>query len=145
MISDTKRFSLIQLTPQTPFHIDFNWWMQHDNDWRVHMLSCLCPEHQTAFSTVDTNITIDWIDPVTAEVKLVDGLQHILMTHCAKQPDFLTHQTTLVDAVFRVFLANGNKPLSAEEISTQTGKQAMTIVRTLGGPKVYKGLRPYQP
>lgn len=55
---------------------------------------------------------LDWVDPLTAEVQPVNGLQHVLIEHCAKQPDFLAPGTPLVDLIFRVFLANGNTPLS---------------------------------
>jgi len=141
-MTDLKRFSLIKPTSNTPFHIDFDWWKQNDNDWHVHLLGCLCQEHQASFSDLAKNRSIDWIDPQTAEVHVVDGLQHILMTHCAKQNDFLTNYTTLVDAVFRVLLANGNSPLTPADLAAHTGKPADTILRTLAGSKVYKGIRP---
>ena len=49
-----------------------------------------------------------------------------------------------MDAVFRVFIANGNQPLSPEELTDRIGRpgQANTILRTLSGARVYKGLRP---
>jgi len=139
---EVKHFSLVKPTVQTPFYIDFDWWKKHDNNWRVFLLSCLCPEHQQAFSDLEGNISIDWVDPQTAEVQSVDGLQHILITHCAKQPDFLTEHTTLVDAVFRVLLANGNIPMTPIDLAIHTGKPAEMILRTLAGGQVYKGLRP---
>jgi hypothetical protein len=51
----------------------------------------------------------------------------------------------LVDAIFRVFLANGNTPLNPAQIAERIGRphQAQTILRTLSGGRVYKGLRPY--
>jgi len=67
----------------------------------------------------------------------------VLITHCAKQPDYLTPQTSLVNAVFRLFLANGNAPLSPAEMQERLGKPANTILRTLSSPRVYKGIRPY--
>ena len=144
MKDDFKKFSLVKPTVDTPFHIDYDWWKQHDNNWRVHLQSCLCPEHQTVYSETSESFTIDWIDPTTAQVQSVDGLQNILMTHCAIQPDFLTNHTTLVDSVFRIFLANGNSPLTAEEIAQKIDKNPQVILRTLSGPKVYKGIRPCQ-
>jgi hypothetical protein len=85
---------------------------------------------------------IDWVDPMTAEVKAVDGVQNTLMLHCAKQPEFLTAQTALVDAVFRLFLTNGNIPMSSDELGKRLNRPAITILRTLGGLRVYKGIRP---
>ena len=139
-----KRFSLVKPTITTPFHIDFNWWKQNDNNWRVYLHDCLCSEHQAAFSIYEESEWIDWVDPETAEIQQVDGLQHVLITHCAKQPGFLTSNTSLVDVVFRVFLADGNLPLTPEELSEKVGRQAETILKTLAGPIVYKGLRPYK-
>ncbi len=134
--------SLVKPTILTPYHIDFGWWGQNDRDWRVYLRSFLCPEHQVAFANVDIFAQVDWIDPDTAEVQRVDGLQNILITHCAKQQSFISQQNTLVDSVFRLFLANGNTPLTTEQLALELGKDATTILRTISGPRVYKGLRP---
>jgi hypothetical protein len=141
-MNEVKRFSLIKPSVNTPFHIDFAWWKQHDNDWRIFLLSYLCPEHQAAFSNLQGDQEVDWIDPETAEVQTVDGLQQVLITHCAKQEGFLTEHTTMVDAVFRILLANGNAPLTPAELSNRLSRPAETILRTLAGPQVYKGIRP---
>ncbi len=138
----TSKFSLVKPTVQTPFKIDFEWWKTHDHNWRVYLFSFLCAEHQAVFEKVENQLWIDWIDPETAEVTQVDGLQHILMTHCAAQPDFVNSHTTLVDAVFRVLLSNGNNAISPAELSERIGKSATTILQTLSGPRVYQGIRP---
>jgi hypothetical protein len=139
---DPKRFSLVKPTPDTPFHIDFAWWKQHDNNYRVYLHDCLCQEHRELYINLDDESWIDSINPETAEIKRVDGLQHVLITHCARQPGFLTLNTTLVDAVFRTFLANGNKPMSPNDLGVQINRPGETILRTLAGPQIYKGLRP---
>ena len=139
-----KRTSIVKPTVNTPFHVDFNWWKKNERDWHVYLRSLLCPEHQQAFAEVDEGQTIDWVDPATAEVKPVDGIQNALMTHCVKQPDFLTNQTALVEAVFRLFLVNGNQPMCAEDLAKRLSRPANTILTTLAGPRVYKGLRPVQ-
>lgn len=141
-MTEIKRINLVKPTVQTRFHIDFNWWGQNDRDWRVYLRNFLCPQHQEAFANVDIFDQVDWVDPETAEVQRVDGLQNILITHCAKQHTFITQQNTLVDSVFRIFLANGNTPLSVEELAEELGRDANTILRTISGPRVYKGLRP---
>lgn len=141
-MSEGKRFSFIKPTVQTCFHIDFDWWSKNDRSWRVYLRSNLCPEHQQAFENLQVGDEVDWVDPETAEVQVVDGLQHVLITHCAKQPDFIPDHSTLVDAVFRVFLANGNMPLTPIELSERLGRPADTILKTLSGTRVYKGIRP---
>ena len=141
-MSDPGKFSLIKPTLDTPFRIDFEWWKSHDHNWRVFLQSFLCDEHQKAFADLTDEVWIDWIDPQTAEVQHVDGLQHVLMTHCAKQADFVSNTTTLVYGVFRVLLANGNIPSTPNELSTMIGKSPEIILRTLSGPTVYQGIRP---
>ncbi len=134
--------SLLKPGIQTPFHIDFAWWEQNDRDWHVYLRSLLCAEHQQALADLQEGAMIDWVDPQTAEVKPVDGIQHALMSHCALQPDFVTEHTTVVEAVFRNFLVSGNQPMSAADLSKKLHRPAETILRTLTGPRVYRGLRP---
>ena len=136
--------SLLKPNAQTPFHIDFDWWQQNERDWHVFLRSLLCAEHQEAFADVAEDSTIDWIDPQTAEVKQVNGVQHVLMSHCALLPEFLNERTAMVEAIFRIFLTNGNIPLNAEELGKRLGRPADTILRTIAGPRVYRGLRPLQ-
>ena len=140
-----RRTSIVKPTLDTPFHVDFNWWMKNERDWHVYLRSLLCAEHQEAFANVDEGQTIDWVDPDTAEVKPVEGIQNALMTHCARLPDFLTEQTALVEAVFRLFLTNGNAPMSSREMGERLKRPPETILRTLAGPRVYKGIRPFIP
>jgi hypothetical protein len=138
-----KRPSLVKPSVNTPFRIDFDWWKKSERDWHVYLRSLLCAEHQEAFANMEEGQAIDWIDPVTAEVKPVEGVQNALMTHCVKQPDFLTDQTALVEAVFRIFLANGNIPMSSDELASRLKRPPETILRTLVGARVYKGIRPF--
>jgi hypothetical protein len=50
----------------------------------------------------------------------------------------------MVEAVFRIFLVNGNVPMSADDIAKRLERPADTILRTISGARVYRGLRPYQ-
>ncbi len=143
-MTEVKRTSLLKPTVRTPFQIDFEWWKQSERDWHVYLRSLLCPSHQEALAGLEEGQMIDWVDENTAEVREVDGIQHALMGHCARQPEFVTQQTALVEAVFRLFLVNGNQPMSAEDLSARLGRPANTILTTLAGPRVYKGLRPAQ-
>jgi hypothetical protein len=142
-MTEVKKFSLIKPTLRTPFHIDFDWWRTNDNNWRVALQSLLCAEHQDAFATLPEGQMIDWVDSETAEVRPLDGLQNTVITHCARQPGFMDEHTALVDAIFRVLLANGNTPMSAEELGARLNRPADTILKTIAGPRVYRGLRPY--
>lgn len=134
--------SLVKPTLNTPYHIDFEWWQKNENDWHVHLSGLLCPEHREAFAGLQPGAMVDFVDPETAEVRPMDGVQQIILSHCARQPDFVTGQTALVEAVFRTFLANGNAPLTAQDLAERLGRPANTILVTLSGVRVYKGIRP---
>jgi len=134
---------LVRPTVDTKFHIDTAWWARADRELEVYLIGQLCAEHQAAFADMDSQAMIDVVDPETGEVRQLPGIQHVLISHCAKQPDYLTPQTSLVNAVFRLFLANGNTPLTPQEMQERLGKPANTILRTLSSPRVYKGIRPY--
>ena len=142
-MSELKKFSLVKPTIQMPFHIDFDWWRANDENWHVALASMLCTEHQEAFAALPDGQMIDWVDPETAEVRQMDGLQHTLIQHCAKQAGFLDEHTAVVEAIFRLLLANGNTPMSPEQLSARLNRPAETILKTIASGRVYKGLRPY--
>jgi hypothetical protein len=119
-----------------------NWWQERDRDWRVFLQSLLCPEHQQAFAEMPDDHMVDFVDPITAEVQRVDGLQHVLITHCAKRVDFISPHTTMVDAIFRIFMANGNIPMNPLELAQLSGRSPDLILRVLTGERIYRGLRP---
>jgi hypothetical protein len=142
-MSEVKKISLVKPTLQMPFHIDFDWWRANDRNWHIALESMLCPEHQQAFANLPEGQLIDWVDPETAEVRQMDGLQHTLISHCSKEEGFLDEHTAVVEAIFRLLLANSNTPMSAEELGARLNRPAEVILKTIAGPRVYKGLRPY--
>lgn len=142
-MTEVKRKSLIKPSASTPFHIDFDWWKKNERDWHVYLRTLLCEEHLKTFANAEEGEMVDWVDPATAEVKQVEGIQNALMTHCVRQPDFLTEQTALVEAVFRLLLTNGNIPISSQDLGERLNRPPETILRTLAGARVYKGIRPY--
>jgi hypothetical protein len=133
---------LVKPTLDTPFHIDYDWWERKGLQINVELRAHLCPEHQAVFSDHFDTEKIDWVDKKTGEVTRVDGLQHVLQVHCSKQPDYINDDLSLVDAVFRVFLANGNQPLTSKELSAIIGRLAERILSTISGVRVYQGIRP---
>ena len=139
---ENKRSSLVKPSLETLFHIDFEWWKDHDANWRIFLYDYLCPEHQQVFKDQDKDIIIDYIDPLTAEVGKVDGLLHTLMHHCAQQEGFIHKNLSIVEIVFRIFLANGNEPLSPQALSALSGKSPTVILRTFSSSNVFKGIRP---
>jgi hypothetical protein len=135
--------ALAKPTLETKFHIDFEWWVREGRELRVDVAKHLRPEFHDSLGSHGSGQTIDAIDPETAEVRPVDEMQYALRTLTRPLEEFLTEHTTLVDAVFHVFLANGNQPLSPNDLSERINRPAQTILRTLAGRVVYKGLRPF--
>jgi len=135
-----KLTSLKRTTPNTKFFIDFEWWEQSNLDLKTYLLS--------RFSLGDENSLeaefdlVDLVDPQTGEVHQVDGFQYLIQAYFHRLPeDFITH-ASLVDATFCVLLANANQPMSAREIAERVGRPPEVVVRTLGGTKIYQGIRP---
>jgi hypothetical protein len=132
----------IKPTADTKFHIDYEWWQQDGRDLRTYLLSHLPAEQRDILSNASQDPEVDWIDPETGEVQRVDALRQALVS-AAQRTDFVSSHTPMVDAIFRVFLMNGNKPLSSNELASKIGRPSETILRTLSGSaQVYKGLRP---
>ena len=131
----------VKPTLETRFHIDYEWWKREGRDLRTYLISHLLPEQRAQFESLRDETPIDWIDPHTAEVRQVDALQQAI-ADATRDSQFITDHTALVDAIFRVFLANGNKPLTPVELGATINRPPTTILRTLSGAQVYKGIRP---
>jgi hypothetical protein len=132
----------VRPTVETEFHIDSSWWDEKGRNFRVHLLSHLCSECQDKFRDYQEAELIDWVDDDTGEVTRVDGLWHSLRTCCSFKPEYIDEHTPLATAVFRVFLANGNEPLSPVELEDKLHRPAETILRTIGGLRIYHGIKP---
>ncbi len=139
----SERLSIIKPSLQTPYHIDFEWWKTNEMNWKVMLLSYLSPEDQKKFENNHQDIIYDIIDPITAEITRVDALQHTLISDYAKREGFISETTSLVEAVFRVFLAVGNKPMNSVEIAERLGRPANLVLQMLSGKRIYQGIRPY--
>lgn len=128
-------------TLETKFHIDYGWWEKSSEDLRTYLLSHLLPEQRDRLSQTTEARRVDYIDPETGEVFELDELG-LAIQIAADDPNFINPQTSLVDSVFRVFLANGNLPMTPRELEEETERAASTILKTFGGTTIYKGIRP---
>lgn len=143
MQTTRKPSALVKPTLDTLFHIDYSWWERGGEDLRTYMISHLPPEQRDRLSQSNETQVVDYIDPDTAEVFQLDELG-LLIQLAAKDPDFINPHTSLVDSIFRVFLANGNTPQSSKQLAERIGRPASLILKTLSGGRIYKGLRPTQ-
>ena len=133
---------LIKPSVETKFYIDYDWWEQSRDDLQVYLLTHLTPEQQQALEHRDLREEFDYVHPETGEVFQVDTLG-LAIRESSKREDFITGHIGLIDSVFRALLVNGNHPLKALELAEYTGRDASTILKTIGGVRVYRGIRPH--
>lgn len=137
-----KPSALIKPTLDTTYHIDYSWWERSDDDLRVYQLSHLSQEQRDRLSSGDgEDRLVDFVDPETGEVTQLNELALALQL-AARDPNFINPQISVVDNIFRVFIANGNAPLSPNQLGEMIGRPPSTILKTLSGVRVYKGIRP---
>ena len=133
---------LIKPSVETKFFIDFDWWEQSRDDLQIYLLTHLTPDQQKALEHKDLGEVFDYVDPKTGEVFQMDALG-LAIRETAARDDFITEHISLIDSVFRVLLVNGNDPLNPLELADLTGRDASTILKTIGGLRIYRGIRPY--
>jgi hypothetical protein len=138
-----KPSALIKPTLDTLYHIDYSWWDRSDEDLRTYLVSHLPPEQREQLDQATENHIVDFIEPDTGEVFQLTELS-LAIQQAAKDLDFINPHTSVVDSIFRVFLANGNEPQSARNLAERIGRPASLILKTLSGGRVYKGIRPTQ-
>ena len=130
----------IKPTLETKFHIDFSWWQKAGQNLKIHLRSHACPECQARFNAEEK---FDWVNPESGEVFQIDITWHCIYTECSQHPNFLDPRTPLTTAIFRTFIANNNTPLTPVELcESLQRKSPEMILRTIGGRKVYQGIRP---
>jgi len=134
----------VKPTLNTKYHIDFDWWAEQNLDFRAFLSSQLCPACQKKYANLHSSEMVDWVDPVTAEVKRVDALWQALKSCCSNLPDYISESTPLTSAILRIFLANDNTPLSPLELAAKLGPRypADMILRALSRGPVYRGIKP---
>lgn len=132
----------VKPTLDTPFHIDYSWWDEQRLDFNVQLLQHLSPELRGVYTGQRIGEKIDLIDWDTGEVRQVEGLQYLITTRCSKEPGYILRAPTLLEAIFRAFLSNGNHPLSPRALAPLVGHPPEQVLRVLAGAIVRKGLRP---
>lgn len=126
------------VTPDTEFYIDYDWWDRSKLDIKTYLSTRLSMDQEIFDTDVDE---VDIIHPETGEVKQVDGFQFVVQTYFNQLPEDFATRTSLVDAVFCVLLANANQPMSAKEIAKRVHRSVDVVLRTIGGPQIYQGIR----
>ena len=81
--------------------IDFNWYQDSKRSFSTLIQSRLCKACQSKIKVSKAK-----------DEELVMSIKDC----CSKNTDFITSKMPLLEIIFRIFLANGNEPLSIEQI-----------------------------
>lgn len=133
---------LIKPSLETKFFVDYDWWESSRDDLQIYLLTHLSQEQHQALENRELDEVYDYVHPETGEVFVLDALG-MAIQESARREDFISDHIGLIDSVFRAFLVNGNQPLNAQELARATGRNAATILKTIGGVHIYRGIRPH--
>ncbi len=90
--------------------IDLDWYQQNNRSLLFIVGSYLCPECRERVKAKKRNISAAYL------LSAIKGC-------CSKTPDFITSRLSIMESVFRLFLANGNQPLDLEEMGKQLSER----------------------
>ena len=120
------------------YSIDMNWYQEQGRSFALLATSRLCPSSQKKKIP-------------KSETALLNTLKQC----CSKWEGFVTPGMPLVEMIFRLFLANGNKPLALEQIqgrlqqrlsdSSEPRDLSISKLERIINEDRYYGLRPTAP
>ena len=73
-----KRLAHFRPTVDTKFHIDYDWWQNSGQSFRLFLREQLCDECRARFADYHNTEDVDWVDPETGEVHRTDALRECL-------------------------------------------------------------------
>lgn len=103
------------------YYIDLDWYREQERSFVLLATSRLCPSSQKKkIPKSDT------------------ALMNTLKQCCSKSEQYITPDMTLTESIFRLLLANGNNPMSLEQMQTKLLQHAgdMTGSRDISVPKL---------
>src|SRR2546428_12154657 len=94
------------------FFIDMQWYEQHGRSFRAMAQGRFCPSCQAKIGT-STEERVPTVDKKShrvvyevREVQYGEQPMAVIRTCCSKQRNYITPETPLLEAIYRVFLAN---------------------------------------
>jgi len=95
---------------QSQWCIDLDWYQSNRRSFITLAQECLCPECRKRLKIEEGEVSVA---DVTSSIK----------DCCSKAPEFITGELPILESIFRLFLANGNKPMDLEEIGNQLSER----------------------
>ncbi len=113
--------------PRTQYHIDERWYQEHDLSFTEIVLSRMCAECQRrAAAGEETEERQTVYDPktrrATIEVRRVPFAARPLRRIrecCSAKKGYIAPDMPILEAVFRIYLANGNQPMPLASVRDQ--------------------------
>lgn len=109
------------------FFIDTGWYEQTGRSFKAMAQGRFCPACQAKVGQV-TQERVPVVDKKTNrvvyevhDVAYGDQPMKVIREDCSKQRNYITPDTPVLEAVFRVFLATGNQPATVERLREQLG------------------------
>ena len=149
--------------PQEPtkYYIDLRWYDQTNRSFRVVAEKRFCPSCQAKIGT-EVQERVPVLDPRTGRVVYEmrnvpygSNPTAIIRSCCSKERGYITSEMPILEAVFRIFLMNGNQPTDLqtvrEELSQWISLNARAhnyspeLLRRLIEADDYYGLREFRP
>ena len=93
--------------PKPRWFIDLEWDEQNNRSFYALAQNCLCAKCHKQLK---------------AEKISAPDLMANIQKCCSKNPEFITDKLPILESAFRLFLANGNKPLDSEALGEQLKK-----------------------
>jgi hypothetical protein len=104
------------------FQIDLSLWEEQGRDFRSELNDAMCDDCRDS-NQEDSGRVVDRVNPVTGEVTKLDVAWDCLIGVCATRPNFIPTNMPITRAIFRAFLAEGNRPLTPVEVHQRIGKR----------------------
>lgn len=121
------------------YFIDLRWYDENGRSFQAVARARFCSACKTKLGT-ETQERVPTIDPRTGRVVFQmrtvpfgSNPLSAIRSCCSKAPDYITPETPTLEAVFRVFLFNGNQPADVDTIREQLGEW----IPLAGKPRAY--------
>ena len=95
--------------------IDLDWFQENDRCFAAIACHCLCSACQERLASELMEVEVG---------SLVVGIKDC----CSKAPGFVNSKLSLLEKIFRIFLSNGNEPLTPAELISQLAIYSETPV-----------------
>jgi len=109
------------------YYVDIGWYDQHNRSFRTVAQGRFCQSCLGKIGTV-TEERVPTVDKKTnrvvyevQQVRYGEQPMAVIRSCCSKQRNYITPETPVVEAIYRVFLANGNQPATLERVREQLG------------------------